>query len=99
MRVGVAELQAGLLVLDDAVGEEVERASEGETAPSQALERVKPYTSRTGKAVYTLETSEYTNELCKPTWDPTSFTPRQRKSVDNLRNHTMPCQDHPAAQR
>ena len=45
MRVGVAELQAGLLVLDDAVGEEVERASQGETAPSQALERVKPYTS------------------------------------------------------
>lgn len=36
----VAELQAGLSVLDDAVGEEVERASEGETAPSQALERM-----------------------------------------------------------
>ena len=37
-RVGVAVLQAGLSVLADAVGEEVKRASEGETAPSQALD-------------------------------------------------------------
>ena len=36
----VAVLQAGLSVLADTVGEEVKRASEGETAPSQALEGV-----------------------------------------------------------
>ena len=34
----VAVLQAGLSVLADTVGEEVKRASEGETAPSQALD-------------------------------------------------------------
>ena len=39
--------------------------------------RPMPGTPRYLVKPYTLETSEYTNELCKPTWDPTSFTPRQ----------------------